>query len=163
LSAYLNAPTTAGEASVDETSVDKASTDLALVQSALRLIEAWASVHATQAEARKRVGNWVSFRFPHALDYAKLVEIERPRADLPEMMRGFDQHLRRREGFALTDARATKREVLNEVDYCLYCHERGKDSCSTGFHERDGSVKRIRSALRSKAARSTKRFPKCTC
>ncbi len=142
LSASLNVPTTTGEASAAETSNHEASGDLALVQSALRLIEAWAAVHATQEQAKRRVSTWVSFRFPHALDYTKLVEIERPRADLPEMMRGFDQHLRRREGFALTDRRGTKREVLNEVDYCLYCHERGKDSCSTGFHERDGSVKR---------------------
>ncbi|MFN2454644.1 MAG: FAD-dependent oxidoreductase [Pyrinomonadaceae bacterium] len=118
------------------------SNDLALVQAALRVVEEWAAAHASQPEAKKRVGGWVSFRFPHALDYNQLVEIERPRADLPELMRGLDQHLRRREGFALTDPRATKREVLNEIDYCLYCHERGKDSCSKGFHERDGSVKK---------------------
>jgi len=136
LAASLTAP-------IEGEAVDKeASSDLALVQAALRLVEAWAAAHATQREAKERVSNWVSFRFPHALDYSHLVEIERPRADLPEMMRGLDHHLRRREGFALTDPRGTKREVLNEVDYCLYCHERGKDSCSTGMHDRDGSVKK---------------------
>ena len=27
-----------------------------------------------------------------------------------------------------------------EVDYCLYCHERGKDSCSQGLREKDGEL-----------------------
>ena len=108
----------------------------------LRLIEAWAAAHATQPQARQRVRGWVSFRFPHQLDYQHLVQIERPSADVPELMRGLDVNLRRRDGFGLTDPRATKREVLDEVDYCLYCHERDKDSCSKGLHERDGSLKR---------------------
>ncbi len=108
----------------------------------LKLVEAWAAAHATQAEARARVRGWASFHFPHQLDYEHLVQIERPRADVPELMRGLDENLRRRDGFGLTDPRATKREVLDEVDYCLYCHERSKDSCSKGLHERDGSVKR---------------------
>ncbi|MBV9960224.1 MAG: FAD-dependent oxidoreductase, partial [Acidobacteria bacterium] len=108
----------------------------------LKLVEAWAAAHATQAEARVRVRGWVSFHFPHQLDYEHLVQIERPRADVPELMRGLDLNLRRRDGFGLTDLRATKREVLDEVDYCLYCHERSKDSCSKGLHERDGNVKR---------------------
>jgi NADPH-dependent glutamate synthase beta subunit-like oxidoreductase/NAD(P)H-flavin reductase len=116
--------------------------DLLRVRAALRLIEAWAAAHATQATARERVRGWASFHFPHQLNYQHLVQIERPRADVPEMMRGLDRNLRRRDGFGLTDPRATKREVLDEVDYCLYCHERKKDSCSKGLYERDGSVKR---------------------
>jgi NADPH-dependent glutamate synthase beta subunit-like oxidoreductase/NAD(P)H-flavin reductase len=34
------------------------------------------------------------------------------------------------------------RDALAEIDYCLICHERDKDSCSTGLHEKDGSIKR---------------------
>ncbi len=45
------------------------------------------------------------------------------------------QHRRRRDGFALTDLRMSPRES-DEVDYCLYCHERQKDSCSTGCTRR---------------------------
>jgi NADPH-dependent glutamate synthase beta subunit-like oxidoreductase/NAD(P)H-flavin reductase len=118
------------------------SDDARFVKGALRLVEAWASAHATRAEARERVKAWVSFRAPHPLDYEHLVQLERPRADLPEMMRGLDKNLRRRAGFALTDARATRREVLDEVNYCLYCHERDKDSCSKGLREKDGKYKR---------------------
>ncbi|MCA1630608.1 MAG: FAD-dependent oxidoreductase [Acidobacteria bacterium] len=116
--------------------------DARFVKGALRLVEAWASVHATRGEARERVRGWVSFRAPHPLDYEHLVQLERPDADLPEMMRGLDKNLRRRVGFRLTDARATRREVLDEVNYCIYCHERDKDSCSKGLRERDGTYKR---------------------
>jgi len=116
--------------------------DAAFVRSALRLVETWAAVHSTQGEAKSRVGGWVSFRVPHPLNYEHLVQIERHDAELPERMRGLDQNLRRRDGFGLTDARAGGREVLDEVHYCLYCHERDKDSCSKGLHERDGSLKR---------------------
>ena len=110
------------------------------VSAALRLIEAWAGMCA--AKARTRVRDWVSFRSPHHFDYANLVKIERPREDLPELMRGLEEHLRRRDGFRLTDRRGTLRQVLDEVHYCLICHERGKDSCSKGIRERDGSTKR---------------------
>ncbi|HZH92332.1 MAG TPA: FAD-dependent oxidoreductase [Pyrinomonadaceae bacterium] len=114
----------------------------AFVKSALRLVERWASVHSTQEAAKARVEGWVSFRAPHPLNYEHLVQIERHDAELPERMRGLDRNLRRRDGFGLTDARATRREVLDEVNYCIYCHERDKDSCSKGLHERDGSLKR---------------------
>ena len=116
--------------------------DASFVKCALSLIETWAAAHSTQAKAKARVRSWVSFRVPHSLNYEHLVQIERYDASLPERMRGLDQNLRRRDGFRLTDARASRREVLDEVNYCLYCHERDKDSCSKGLHERDGSLKR---------------------
>ncbi|HVG30872.1 MAG TPA: FAD-dependent oxidoreductase, partial [Pyrinomonadaceae bacterium] len=71
-----------------------------------------------------------------------LVQLERPEAELPELMRGLDKNLRRRDGFKLTDRRYNAREVLEEVHYCLYCHERDKDSCSKGLRERDGTFKK---------------------
>src|SRR5215207_3757569 len=114
----------------------------AFVRTSLKLLEAWSAAHALRPEARERVRRWVSFRFPHPLNYEHLVQLERPEADLPELMRGLDKNLRRRDGFKLTDQRYTRREVLEEVHYCLYCHERDKDSCSKGLKERDGSLKK---------------------
>ncbi|HEX8186842.1 MAG TPA: FAD-dependent oxidoreductase, partial [Pyrinomonadaceae bacterium] len=114
----------------------------AFVRSSLRLLEAWSAAHALRPDAREGVRGWVSFRFPHPLNYEHLVQLERPEADLPELMRGPDKNLRRRDGFVLTDQRYTRREVLEEVHYCLYCHERDKDSCSKGLKERDGSLKK---------------------
>ncbi|HWS54996.1 MAG TPA: FAD-dependent oxidoreductase [Pyrinomonadaceae bacterium] len=114
----------------------------AFVRAALRLAEAWAAAHALQPGARARLGGWVAFRFPHPLNYENLVQLKRPDADLPELMQGLDSHLRRRDGFRLTDPRYAPREVLDEVHYCLYCHERDKDSCSKGLRERDGSFRK---------------------
>ncbi|HEY0100390.1 MAG TPA: FAD-dependent oxidoreductase, partial [Pyrinomonadaceae bacterium] len=127
---------------IDAGEGEAAGGDASFVKAALRLVETWASVHATQGAAKSRVRGWVSFRAPHPLNYEHLVQLERHDADLPERMRGLDANLRRRDGFGLTDPRASEREVLDEVNYCLYCHERDKDSCSKGLHERDGSLKR---------------------
>ena len=55
----------------------------------------------------------------------------------------YDAHYhRKRDGFALTDRRGTRREVTKQIDYCMICHEREKDSCSKGIHEKDGSIKK---------------------
>jgi NADPH-dependent glutamate synthase beta subunit-like oxidoreductase len=91
--------------------------------------------------APHQVRDWVSWRIPHPLDYAQLVPHERPREDLPELLTGLAHTQRRRDGFTLTDPRMNPREVLDEIHYCLYCHERDKDSCADGFHEPDGSVR----------------------
>src|SRR5919107_1724635 len=129
----------AWRAETDENAGDE---NRAFVRASLRLLEAWSAAHASRPEARERVKGWVSFRFPHPLNYEHLVQLERPEADLPELMRGLDKNLRRRDGFKLTDKRYTPREVLEEVHYCLYCHERDKDSCSKGLKEKDGSLKK---------------------
>ena len=83
---------------------------------------------------------WVIFRFPETMDYQNLVQVQRPRADLPEAMIGPDPHLRRRDGFKLTDARWTPREVVSEIHYCVLCHERDKDSCSKGLRDKEGKI-----------------------
>ena len=83
---------------------------------------------------------WVIFRFPETLDYQHLVQVLRPRSELPESMIGPDARLRRRDGFALTDGRYTPRENLSEVHYCVLCHERDKDSCSKGIKDKAGAI-----------------------
>ena len=59
-----------------------------------------------------------------------------------EMIVGPDEHRRERDGFRLTDRRMKFSQVLNEVDYCLYCHDRDKDSCSKGLRDsKSGAIK----------------------
>src|SRR5215203_5164723 len=65
----------------------------AFVRASLRLLEAWSAAHALRPDARERVRGWVSFHFPHPLNYEHLVQLERPESDLPEMMRGLDKNL----------------------------------------------------------------------
>jgi NADPH-dependent glutamate synthase beta subunit-like oxidoreductase/NAD(P)H-flavin reductase len=112
-----------------------------LVKGLLHLIEQWCGARLHDPGRRAEVAHWVSFRFPQALDYERLVHTIRP-PEHPEeqFMAGSPDHLRRRDGFHLTDPRMGLREVLSEVHYCVYCHERDKDSCSKGFRK-DGHVK----------------------
>jgi NADPH-dependent glutamate synthase beta subunit-like oxidoreductase/NAD(P)H-flavin reductase len=47
-------------------------------------------------------------------------------------------HLRNRNGFELNDDETTPVQALHESNYCLYCHNRAKDSCSHGMKKPDG-------------------------
>ncbi len=49
------------------------------------------------------------------------------------------EHIRRREGFALTDKGTDLAGALSEANYCILCHTQGKDSCSTGLKEKPGA------------------------
>ena len=108
------------------------------------------AIHNPQYEALKRwcaarihdraYRGWVIFRFPEIVEPFHLVEVERPDPRLPEALVGPDWRLRRRDGFTLTDSRMRPREVLSEIHYCVLCHERDKDSCSKGLHDKDGKV-----------------------
>jgi len=84
--------------------------------------------------------SWVIFRFPENVEPFHLVEVEHPEPQLPEALIGPEWRLRRRDGFKLTDARMKPREVLSEIHYCVLCHERDKDSCSKGLHDKEGKV-----------------------
>jgi NADPH-dependent glutamate synthase beta subunit-like oxidoreductase/NAD(P)H-flavin reductase len=116
---------------------EEATGDLLTLKAALHLVEAWSAVAFF-----KKTKRWYSFRTPHALDYQNLVHLIHPEPELHNIMRGAESELRRRDGFKLTDNRGTMRDSLYEVDYCLICHEREKDSCSTGLHGPDGDFKK---------------------
>ncbi|MDQ3021493.1 MAG: FAD-dependent oxidoreductase [Bacteroidota bacterium] len=88
-----------------------------------------------------KVKNWVSYFEPHKLDYSHLVKYELPNNDFPELMQAPSDKQRPRFGFKLTDPRMDKRQILNQVDYCMYCHDRDKDSCSKGLLDRFGNKK----------------------
>lgn len=108
-----------------------------IVKAALTLLEAWSANEFYKKEKR-----WAAFKVPHALDYQNLVHLIHPEPKLHNIMRGKASEMRRRDGFKLTDDRGTMRDALYEIDYCMICHERDKDACSTGAFEKDGSVKR---------------------
>ncbi len=112
------------------------------VKSALVTIGDWCvQVNATE-ERRRLIHGWVSFVRPASLDYENLVQIERPHAELPEEIVGPLEHRRLRDGFKLTDPRMNRKEYLREIDYCIICHPREKDSCSHGFHDKAGGFQR---------------------
>ncbi|MDB5805558.1 MAG: hypothetical protein JWN73_2880 [Betaproteobacteria bacterium] len=48
------------------------------------------------------------------------------------------EHIRRRQGFKLTDPGTDLTGALDQANYCIWCHEQGKDSCSKGLKEKAG-------------------------
>ena len=108
---------------------------LAFLEAALREYARYARARIDRPEWKKEIAGWDSWHLPESVDFEHLVETERPRSDLPEERVGPAARHRRRDGFGLTDPRMTRREVMGQTHYCLLCHEREKDSCSTGFFD----------------------------
>jgi NADPH-dependent glutamate synthase beta subunit-like oxidoreductase/NAD(P)H-flavin reductase len=98
---------------------------------ALDAVEAWLA--SRRANAHDPVRRWPTMHVAKPLDYAHLVEIERPDPALHELFVGPAGERRQRVGFSLTDRRMSAREVEQEIDYCMLCHDRDKDSCSKGL------------------------------
>ncbi|MGZ5431576.1 MAG: FAD-dependent oxidoreductase, partial [Thermoanaerobaculia bacterium] len=85
-----------------------------------------------------RFDEWTSFRLPQPMHFDRLVPTER----IDDVRFGGEHHeFRRRDAFHLTDPRMTPREITDEAHYCIYCHERKKDSCSRGFLQPNGTYK----------------------
>ncbi|MDO8413333.1 MAG: FAD-dependent oxidoreductase [Gallionellaceae bacterium] len=95
---------------------------------------AWATL--TPA-GKKRHGQGVLFRVPSKLDFQRLVPIIPVEYVAYTAHKLADSHLRQREGFALTDQGTNLAGALGEANYCIWCHEQGKDSCSHGLREKE--------------------------
>ncbi len=92
---------------------------------------AWA---ASTPEGRAKHRGGVLFKAPRKIDPVRLVPLR------TDESQGYARHtldrLRRREGFALTDPGTDLVGALDEANYCIWCHEQGKDSCSKGLKEK---------------------------
>ncbi len=93
----------------------------------------WCTRALTSPEGQAEVMNWVSFKLPERTDYAALVDYVPVLNDTVGRLTGHDSTLRLRDGFKLTDPRMSAREVQDEVNYCIYCHDHDGDFCSKGF------------------------------
>ena len=94
---------------------------------------AWAS---GTARGQERHARGVLFKAPAKLDYQRLVPVATDEARGFKIHRLDRAHLRRRQGFKLTDAGTDLTGALDEANYCIWCHEQGKDSCSKGLKEK---------------------------
>ena len=118
-------------------------TPLEKIQQALGTFADWCvQAYVDPLRRHEKLEGWMSFIRPHKLEFEHLVPTEQPDSNLPEKMFGPETHLRQRNGFKLTDPRMTPKEFLREIDYCIYCHQREKDSCSKGFAEKTGGYKK---------------------
>jgi len=108
----------------------------------LKLLEDWSVQMWVDPKRRVEILAWNSWIRPQKLDFENLVPTLSHDPLLPESLAGHDEHLRHRDGFKLTDSRMAAKQYLREVDYCIYCHQREKDSCSKGFAEKSGGYKK---------------------
>ena len=104
----------------------------AKLESALRYA-AWA---AHTAAGREHSAAGVLFKAPAKLDPQRLVPVVTEEGQGIRTHRLDSRHLRRRDGFKLTDRGADLVHALDEAHYCIWCHEQGKDSCSKGLLEK---------------------------
>ncbi|MEQ1813893.1 MAG: FAD-dependent oxidoreductase, partial [Candidatus Nitrotoga sp.] len=92
---------------------------------------------AAQADAGKlRYRQGVLFKVPAKLDFKHLVHVVPVEGLHYAAYTLSKNHMRQREGFALTDQGTNLAGALGEANYCIWCHEQGKDSCSTGLREK---------------------------
>jgi NADPH-dependent glutamate synthase beta subunit-like oxidoreductase/NAD(P)H-flavin reductase len=107
----------------------------------LAVAERFAAWAAHTPEGRRRYHDGVLFKPPQRVDPMHLVPVETTND------RGYAvhtlHHIRRRDGFALTDPGTHLAGALDESNYCIWCHEQSKDSCSKGLKEKaaaDGTI-----------------------
>jgi len=107
----------------------------------LALAERFAAWAAHTDDGRWRHRDGVLFKPPQRVDPFHLVPVQ------TDASRGYSvhtlHHIRRRDGFALTDRGTSLAGALDEANYCIWCHEQLKDSCSKGLREKgDGGFKK---------------------
>ena len=110
----------------------------------LQLAARYAAWAVQTAAGRERHRSGILFKIPAKLDFEHLVPLATVNLDgITAYRLGGAHALRRRQGFALTDAGTDLTGALDQANYCIWCHEQGKDSCSHGLREKppaDGGV-----------------------
>ena len=94
---------------------------------------AWA---VTTREGKRKHHRGVLFKTPAKLDFMRLVPVETDASAGYVRHRAHAEHLRRRDGFVLTDPGTDLTGALDQANYCIWCHEQGRDSCSKGIKEK---------------------------
>ncbi len=105
----------------------------AAIDEALRYAS-WA-LFTEAGRARNAAG--VLFKQPQKVDPLNLVQHSAvSERDGVKSFRIDPHHLREREGFKLTDAGMELTGALDHINYCIWCHKQGKDSCSKGLRDK---------------------------
>ncbi len=113
---------------------------LEFVTHLLGYVERWTYAAMKDPVLAARVEGWVVFQTLPRTDFSQLVHFD-TRTNGPITSITANEHeLRKRDGFMLTDARMSEREVWYEVDHCIYCHDRDRDSCSKGMRHKSGEL-----------------------
>jgi NADPH-dependent glutamate synthase beta subunit-like oxidoreductase/NAD(P)H-flavin reductase len=108
---------------------------------ALRLAALYAAWAVLTPEGKALHHKGILFRQPHKLDMMHLVPSTAVETHGLVQLQFRPEQWRKREGFQLTDAGTDLTGALDQANYCIKCHNQGKDSCSHGLKEKDGSFK----------------------
>lgn len=98
----------------------------------------WCTRALTSDQGKQIIAGWISFDIPERLDYMNLVPVTPVTNDKCGRTATPETHLRLRDGFKLTDNRMSAREVQDEINYCIFCHDHDGDFCSKGFPVKKG-------------------------
>lgn len=98
----------------------------------------WCTYVLATPEVKVVTQDWTSFHLPERIDYDNLVPVVELTNHQQTHLAAPEGELRLRDGFQLTDPRMTAREVQDEVNYCIYCHDHDGDFCSKGFPVKKG-------------------------
>lgn len=95
-----------------------------------KIYAAWALYDAV---GRKKYKDGVLFKLPKKLDFDRLIEY----SSNDDGIKLFEKDkLRNRQGFDFTDRDVNQAKAIVNANYCIYCHNQGKDSCSKGLHNK---------------------------
>src|SRR5271166_721185 len=94
---------------------------------------AWATL---TADGRAFHEGGTLFRVPQKIDFQKLVPLATIERNGVTMLCLPEHHWRSRDGFALTDNGMNGQQALDQINYCIWCHNQGKDSCRNGLKDR---------------------------
>ena len=99
-----------------------------------RRYAAWA---VNAPEGQRRHGGGLLFKLPAKLDPEHLLPAAQESSrDGVVSFSIRPEHIRRRQGFALSDTGTDLAGALDQSHYCVLCHGQGKDSCSHGMREK---------------------------
>ncbi len=116
-------------------------TPIGFVETLLDTVRRWTYQALHDPCSQPRVEGWMSFKAIPRIDFSQLLSFEANSRQAYRALTIAEANRRRRDGFALTDRRFHERQVLFEVDHCIYCHDRDRDSCSKGMRKKDGTLR----------------------
>lgn len=98
----------------------------------------WCTQALASSDGQAYVKHFTSFHIPDRIEYEKLVPTQTSPHLTCERHEAQPNVLRERDGFKLTDPRMSAKEVQDEINYCIYCHDHDGDFCSKGFPVKKG-------------------------
>lgn len=83
-------------------------------------------------DGKRKHKNGILFKFPHKLDLDNLVPVEEKEINSIKSYYIPEDKCDNRQGFKLTDRGCELNLAVDQVNYCIHCHNQNKDSCSKG-------------------------------